>query len=118
MGRPSGVSLLVTAENYAAYLGERDAFLNDPAIGRRSNGVGPAQLTWYGLQDEADRLGGCWDPYANCLVAFRILRAHREAQGNWTDAFHRYNGLDKPRSQYAEPVNADRLRWRKLLGGD
>ena len=31
-------------------------------------GVGPAQLTYYTIQDRADKLGGCWRPGINIAV--------------------------------------------------
>lgn len=39
----------------------------------RSNGVGCAQLTAPGLQDEADAAGGCWIPQHNMAVGFHTL---------------------------------------------
>jgi hypothetical protein len=45
----------VTEADYRAYLRRR---------GNRGQGgmqgVGPLQLTWWGFQDEADKIGGCW----------------------------------------------------------
>lgn len=39
----------------------------------RSNGVGPAQLTSPSLQNEADRVGGCWVVQHNMAVGFHYL---------------------------------------------
>ena len=36
-------------------------------------GVGPCQLTYWVLQDAADRLGGCWDWRCNVRVGFTLL---------------------------------------------
>ena len=47
----------VTKEKYLDYRRRRIAAGN-----RTMQGVGPCQLTWWELQDEADREGGCWKP--------------------------------------------------------
>src|SRR5262245_30978847 len=41
----------VTRQKYRAYKAARGT--------TRMQGVGPAQLTWWQFQDQADRLGGC-----------------------------------------------------------
>jgi len=49
-------------------------------IGLGANGVGPTPLTWPGLQDRADALGGCWN--YGVQFAGRIqppARTHRRA---------------------------------------
>jgi hypothetical protein len=56
----------VTKTKYLAFRYLRD-------IEHRSNGVGPGQLTSISLQDEADRIGGCWVPQHNMAVGFHYL---------------------------------------------
>lgn len=76
----------VTREDYLAW---------KPHRGRLgSQGVGPAQLTYPPLQDQADAIGGCWDWRANTRIGFRhlaqLVRAYGVQRG-----FVAYNGGDR-----------------------
>ena len=66
----------VTKEKYLEYRRRRIAAGN-----RTMQGVGPCQLTWWELQDEADREGGCWKPDVNMRVGFRRLATLINAHG-------------------------------------
>jgi hypothetical protein len=78
-------------------------------------GVGLMQLTWYQLQDEADRQGGCWRIRPNLRVGFRHLRSLIDAHG-LQDGIARYNGSGPDAQAYARAVLARRDTWRKRLG--
>ena len=101
----------VTREKYRAYKKQRVAGGN-----KHMQGVGPCQLTWYALQDEADREGGCWRPEINIRVGFRHLAALIKTHGD-ADGARRYNGSGKA----AEAYSADLLRraraWEQRLAG-
>src|SRR4051794_14114756 len=62
---------IVTRGKYAAYRTQRQASGN-----KLVQAVGPCQLTRYQLQDEADRLGGCWQPAINMRVGFGHIAAN------------------------------------------
>lgn len=98
----------VTEHNYARYKRER---------GRtQMQGVGPCQLTWWELQDRADRMGGCWRPEVNMLVGFshlrQLCREHDVATG-----IARYNGSGAAAARYSRLVRARERQWRKVLLG-
>lgn len=57
-----------------------------------AQGEGPGQLTSPGLQDAADRLGGCWKPLHNLEVAFSYLVSLEREFGSWRLAFQHFNG--------------------------
>jgi len=61
------------------------------------------QLTWYAFQDEADRLGGCWDPRINIRVGAqtlgKLVRQHGLAAG-----IARYNGTGPAAQRYSRQV--------------
>jgi hypothetical protein len=80
----------------------------------RMQGVGPAQLTWWELQDAADRRGGAWKPEHNIAVAFDRLAAliaeHGEREG-----IRRYNGSGPKADRYAKSVLARREKWHDRL---
>jgi hypothetical protein len=66
-------------------------------------GVGPAQLTWYEFQDQADRLGGCWKPACNIAVSFKHLGKLIDARGTRAGLVA-YNGSGAAASHYADAV--------------
>jgi hypothetical protein len=104
----------VTETNYAAYLVERDLGVREKRwehLGHRSQGVGPMQLTFWTIQDEADREGGCWNPRTNILTGARILKRHRETGKSWWQTALAYNGKES----YANEM-LDRIQqWRRLM---
>jgi hypothetical protein len=100
----------VTRENYAAYLKIRGA------RHQRSQGVGPTQLTWWELQDQADRRGGCWDWATNCAVGFEHLAALIGTHGV-RDGFRAYNGAGEAARAYAAKAIGIRDSWRARLAG-
>jgi hypothetical protein len=113
----------VTEANYQAYKRERDALLNVAGYNyRRSQGVGPMQLTYWSIQDRADKVAtsGCWHPWVNIATGARIIKeyydAARKAGKNdaqaWHDAALKYNGKEA----YAVQMDARFATWKKLIG--
>jgi hypothetical protein len=80
----------------------------------RMQGVGPVQLTWWEFQDEADRLGGCWQPYNNMFVGFRLLSSLIKRHGRHT-GLARYNGSGSAAERYANSVEAKAREWHARL---
>jgi hypothetical protein len=84
--------------------------------GRRSTcgmqGVGPMQLTFHTLQDEADAMGGCWKPRINIRYGAGLLADYLEQEGSWHAAAKRYNGSE----EYANRNDELRRKWRELIG--
>lgn len=89
-------------------------------------GVGPCQLTAVGFQDQADRLGGCWQPLPNMRVGFSTLAGYI-ARWGVGPAFRAYNGgagtvTDPARypspaaHAYERQAMAKLARWRDRLG--
>lgn len=99
----------VTRANYAIYKLRRK-------LTGKVQGVGPAQLTWIGYQQEAEKLGGNWNPYFNMLVGFRALASNIRAFG-LVEGLHHYNGLGADASVYAQPVARAADRWHDYLLG-
>ena len=96
----------VTREKYLAYKRLR---------GRtKMQGVGPVQLTWWELQDAADREGGCWRPEINMRVGFRhlaeLIREHGESDGA-----RRYNGSGDAAAAYSAELLTRARRWERIL---
>ena len=77
-------------------------------------GVGPAQLTYYTFQDDADRLGGCWKPKFNIRVAFSHLAALIKAHGE-RDGIRRYNGSGPAADRYASSVLERKRKWHRRV---
>lgn len=102
----------VTREKYLDYKRQRDA---NPKR-RRMQGVGATQLTWWELQDQADKEGGCWQPRYNMRIGFRhlatLMRAHGEADG-----IRRYNGEGAAAEAYSRSVRAKTRHWQGVLAG-
>lgn len=96
----------VTKLKYQAYKHARGA------TGRGGmQGVGPMQLTYYSYQDEADKLGGCWNPRYNVRVGAQKLVRDFKATGSWHGAFKAYNGSES----YANQVDKRFEKWKKIL---
>ena len=100
---------VVTEERYRAYLKHRKA-------GRGAQGVGPAQLTFPGFQDRADKLGGCWKPAVNIKVGVQVLADNIAAHGTRAGVA-RYNGSGARAAAYADDVLARERKWRTRLAG-
>lgn len=97
---------VVTKQKYLAYRKQR---------GRsKMQGVGPAQLTWWAYQDEADQLGGCWVPKHNIRVAFGLLASHIRGLGVQA-GIAAYNGSGPAARRYAQEVRAKQRRWHDRL---
>lgn len=101
-------TIKVTRENYARYRRFRDR-LGRPPYGRMQ-GVGPMQLTWYTYQDQADRLGGAWNPRINVRVGSEIL-ARAINRSGLHRALWAYNGSES----YAFAVEKRVMKWRRVL---
>ena len=111
----------VTQTNYAIYKGERDRLLKEPGYGyRRSQGVGPMQLTYWSIQDEADAAGGCWQPWVNITTGIKIIKSYydtaRQLGKSDKDAWHyaalKWNGKES----YAVAMDALFAKWKPLVG--
>jgi hypothetical protein len=101
---PKGL-LEVTEERYKEYLEHRRR-------GEGAQGVGPMQLTSPGLQDRADKLGGCWKPAANIRVGCEYLAERIKARGLHAGV-QAYNGA--PGDDYATSVFALQAKWKARL---
>jgi hypothetical protein len=97
----------VTRTKYLAYKARRGH--------TRMQGVGPAQLTYWSYQDEADKLGGCWKPYCNLLVGFRALAANIQAHGTRTGLAVYNGGEGNPQFGYADHVLSLTSGWHSRL---
>lgn len=97
----------VTAAQYAAYKARRGEL--------GCQGVGPAQLTFWTLQDDADRIGGCHVPAANMRVGFAHLAGLIARYGE-RDGFRRYNGQGSAAEAYAADAMVRLAEWRDRLG--
>ena len=99
----------VTRARYLAYRTMRRRGLG-------MQGVSLFQLTWFTYQDDADKLGGCWRPRFNGLVACRhlrtLIRIHGEARGCML-----YNGSGPAAERYSRALRAKRDAWRRTLFG-
>lgn len=80
----------------------------------KMQGVGPLQLTWWELQDEADRLGGCWIPKYNLRVGFTHLADLIKQYGK-SEGIRRYNGSGDAAYVYAKSVLAREAKWHARL---
>ncbi len=78
-------------------------------------GVGPAQLTWYEYQDEADELGGCHKPFPNMVVGFRLMKAIQKTYGREKGAAVYNGGAANPNATYGREYLAKQTKWHKLV---
>ena len=101
----------VTEAKYRAYKRQREESGNT-----RMQGVGPCQLTWWELQDDADREGGCWRPEINMRVGFRhladLVKTHGEADGCRV-----YYGTGAAAGADAQDLVAKARGWERRLAG-
>ena len=101
----------VTEDLYRRYKVRRDV----GGKGRGGmQGFGPMQLTYWSIQDDADRNGGCWKPRINIRTGFRHLNGLIETHG-LREGVRRYNGSGPAAERYADSVMAKRAKWRKRL---
>jgi hypothetical protein len=110
----------VTKENYEAYKKERDLGVTRedrfPKLGRRNQGVGPMQLTYWSLQDRADANGGCWDWYANVLTGVQIVKEYYDASKStgitkWRDAAVKYSAKET----YGDEMVVMFKKWQGII---
>jgi hypothetical protein len=101
---------LVTQASYLAYR----AAVQAGRIGRQ--GCGPAQCTSAGYQNEADALGGCWDPVANMRSGFRGIQTLINQYGV-RGGFVHYNGSGPAAEAYANDAMAKFAVWQARLAG-
>lgn len=97
----------VTRRNYALYKKYRQQ-------GFGMQGVGPTQLTWYALQDQADLNGGAWRPFVNMYVGFRHLKSLIKENGLRNGA-RSYNGTGPAAERYADDFIYKYNKWYKEL---
>jgi hypothetical protein len=88
----------VTQADYTRYKLRRNA-------GYQPQGCGPAQLTDESLQEWAERVGGCWEPYYNLLIGFEFLKGLFVRGGSALEGFGAYNGSG-PGGTYARDAVA------------
>lgn len=79
-----------------------------------AQGVGPMQLTYPGYQDQADKIGGCWDPACNVRVGAGIVADHIRRAGLHM-GLASYNGSGPAAEHYADTVVARVEVWRTRL---
>lgn len=72
-------------------------------------GFGPMQLTWWELQDRADRMGGCWVPRINVRAGAEALKGEISARG-LREGLKAYNGS----YEYADAILARLAHWRQV----
>lgn len=97
----------VTKKKYLAYKAQRGT--------TKMQGVGPCQLTWWELQDQADERGGCWKPLVNMQIGFERLAANVRAHG-LHDGIRAYNGSGPAAEAYARSVLGKKAHFDALLG--
>jgi hypothetical protein len=100
----------VTKAKYHAYKKQRG-----PEGHGGMQGVGPLQLTFFTLQDEADARGGCWRPYVNMLVGYEHLAANIRRSGLHAGV-KAYNGSGPDAGNYANTVLSRAEAFKKVLG--
>lgn len=98
---------LVTKERYKKYLANRKN-------GMGMQGVGPMQLTWWELQDKADKLGGCWRVRPNLRVGFAHAKGLINQYGTF-DGVKRYNGYGQKAQAYARDWTMKQQHWHNYL---
>lgn len=100
----------VTQASYGKYIAWRKAGTG------RSQGVGPCQITYYSIQDQADARGGCWRWDVNCAVGFDLLATQIRSKGV-QDGFRAYNGAGAAAEAYGRDAMARLASWRSKLAG-
>ena len=108
---PRGSDVPVTEANYAR-------FVALVAAGAKSNGVGPAQITYRGYFPDAERRGlRLWVPEDNLTFGLQILVRHLAAGRSVPEAGTLYNAgnLLAGVTDYGRDLAAKTDRWRALL---
>ena len=100
----------VTKSKYLAYKKQRG-----PKGEGGMQGVGPLQLTFFTLQDEADERGGCWKPYVNMLVGYEHLADNIRRAGMHLGV-KAYNGTGSDAEKYANTVLPRADEFKQVLG--
>jgi hypothetical protein len=82
-------------------------------LGRKSNGVGPAQITWKGFFPDMRKRGlWPWNVHDNMLYGLELLHLYKAKLGaTWETAGTAYNGQKSYGIDLAEKVN----EWRERL---
>lgn len=97
----------VTEANYAEFY---DAVINK---GKKSNGVGPLQITYKAFHPDAKAKGlELWKPEDNFRYGFALAESYRDGS-NWQYVGRRYNGKDSYGVTFARRVQ----EWEKRLAG-
>ena len=96
----------VTEANYHAYRRARNR-------GLQPQGCGITQLTSAGLQEEAERAGGCWIPFYNARVGFAFLASLFMTHPTPELAFAAYNGSGPAAYAYGARVAGYQSAWRQ-----
>lgn len=99
----------VTRAKYEAYLAKRG-----PRGEGGMQGIGPAQLTWWTYQDEADRLGGCWKTQFSIRVGLSLLGSLTRRHG-LVAGVAAYNGSGHAAVDYSRLVRARASIWAGRL---
>lgn len=81
-----------------------------------AQGVGPCQITYGPLQDQADKAGGCWDWRTNVKIGFGLLAGYCRS-GDLRTAFRRYNGSGPAAETYANDAMGRHAAWVARLNG-
>lgn len=82
--------------------------------GKGMQGIGPTQLTWYEFQDQADKIGGCYKPYANLVVGFRLMK-NLIAQHGKQGGAQRFNGAGTAAEEYGRDWVRRQENWNDKL---
>lgn len=105
---PALEGALVSESNYHEYKARRNA-------GMQPQGCGVTQLTSTSLQVAAERAGGCWVPFYNCLIGFRFLLSLFNQHGSAFTGFAAYNGSGPAAEAYGRRAVALQADWQARL---
>ena len=114
---PGAPDIGVTEENYAKFY---DLVVNQ---GKKSNGVGPLQITYRGFHPQAKKEGlNLWEPVDNGVFGFRLLLSYKKTYGTWELARAAYkNGpavANRGEITASERAYARRVKeWEERLKG-
>lgn len=79
--------------------------------GLTPNGCGPSQLTSVGLQEAADRRGGCWIPLYNEAVGFLFMKQLIAEFHSVQLGFQHYNGSGPAAERYGLEADGLQRTW-------